>query len=215
MTLTFQFHADLEALLEAAVGTPLPLGLVYVAASVGHTRVHLLVLHGPLEEALAGLAGEKTVVVTGHLVAAHRTQLLDAFLRVGQICGRPRHARRHGMLRGRLVTTGCHVHPRHRGAPCREQIRSVQVTHHMLLLLGVGVVMVLVVVLLLLHATPHGVLSQRGRAIQWGRHRIVIVGTGTGSHCCYTTTAAIATVWAQTKWRHIERKKGRMGIHFQ
>jgi hypothetical protein len=74
--------------------------------------------------------------------------------------------------------------------------------------------MVLVVVLLL-HATPHRVVSQWGRAIQRGRHGIVSVGAATGSHC-YTTITAIATIRTEAKWRHIERKKGRVRwIHFQ
>jgi len=81
--LTFELHADLEALLEAAVGAALPLGLVYVTAPVGHTRVHLLVLDGPLEEALTRLARQQAVVVPRHLVATHGAQFLDALLRVG------------------------------------------------------------------------------------------------------------------------------------
>lgn len=54
--LTFEFHANIEALLEAAKWTALPLCFVYVAGSFSDTRVHLLVLNGPLEETLTGLA---------------------------------------------------------------------------------------------------------------------------------------------------------------
>ena len=85
--LTFELHADVEALLEPAEGTPLPLGLVDVTAALGHARVDLLVLHSPLEEALAGLAREQAVVVAGHLVAAHGAQLLDHVLGVGEVRG--------------------------------------------------------------------------------------------------------------------------------
>jgi hypothetical protein len=74
---------------------------------------------------------------------------------------------------------------------------------------GVGVV-----VMVLLHATSHGVLSQWRRPIHWGRHSIVIVGTGSGSHC-YAAIAAIATIGTEAEWGHIERKKGWMRIHFQ
>jgi hypothetical protein len=65
--LTFQLHPHVETLLEATVGAALPLGLVDNTAAVRHAGVHLLVLDGALEEALAGLAGEEAVVVAGHL----------------------------------------------------------------------------------------------------------------------------------------------------
>ena len=68
---TFKFHADVHALLEPAVGTPLPLGLVNDATPLRHAGVDLLVLHGPLEEALAGLAGENAVVEPRDLVTTH------------------------------------------------------------------------------------------------------------------------------------------------
>ena len=67
MQLTFQLHPHVETLLEATVGAALPLGLVDNTAAVRHAGVHLLVLDGALEEALAGLAGEEAVVVAGHL----------------------------------------------------------------------------------------------------------------------------------------------------
>lgn len=59
----FELHADVKTLLEATVWTPLSLRLIYVTASVGHTRVDLLVLHCSLEEAIAALAGQQTIVV--------------------------------------------------------------------------------------------------------------------------------------------------------
>ena len=65
--LTFELHADVETLLEPAVGAALPLRLVDDAGAVGHARVHLLVLHGPLEEPLARLARQQAVVVPAHL----------------------------------------------------------------------------------------------------------------------------------------------------
>ena len=65
--LTFELHADVETLLESAVGAALPLRLVDDAGAVGHARVHLLVLHGALEEALARLARQQAVVVPAHL----------------------------------------------------------------------------------------------------------------------------------------------------
>lgn len=55
---------------------------VDVTVAVGDTRVDLLVLNRPLEEAFAGLAREKAVVISGHFVAAHRTQFFDALLGV-------------------------------------------------------------------------------------------------------------------------------------
>lgn len=64
---TFKLHPDIETLLESAVGAALALRLVDDTVAVRHAGVHLLVLDGPLEEALAGLAGEEAVVVAGHL----------------------------------------------------------------------------------------------------------------------------------------------------
>lgn len=51
---TFQSHPHVEAFLEAAEGAPLPLGLVDFTLLVLGTRVALVVLHRPLEEALEG-----------------------------------------------------------------------------------------------------------------------------------------------------------------
>lgn len=68
--------------MEAAEGAALPLGLVDEARAVRDARVHLLVLHGALEEALARLAREQAVVVAADAVAADRAQLVDALLRL-------------------------------------------------------------------------------------------------------------------------------------
>lgn len=58
MFLTFQLHADVEALLEAAVRAALTLCLVYLTALVLDTRVTLVVLHSALEEALPSRMNE-------------------------------------------------------------------------------------------------------------------------------------------------------------
>ena len=111
--LTFELHADTEALLEAAERTPFALSLVDLAALIRHTRVHLLVLHGALEEALAGLAGEQAVVVAGHLVAADGAELLDALLGVWQRV----------LVQVVLVVAG---HAGHAGGAWREEARVIQ-----------------------------------------------------------------------------------------
>ena len=80
--LTFQLHANLETLLEAAVGTPFALRLIDGAVPILYARIDLLVLHCPLEEPLAGLAGEQAIVVAGDLVAADRTLLVQLRLDV-------------------------------------------------------------------------------------------------------------------------------------
>ena len=48
--LTFQLHADVEALLKAAIWAPLPLGLIYATIPVIHTGVHFFVLYSPFEK---------------------------------------------------------------------------------------------------------------------------------------------------------------------
>lgn len=80
--LTLQFHAHLEALLESTVGTTLALCLIDVTGSFGDAGVDLLVLHGALEEALAGLAGEQAIMIAAHLVATHGAQLLEEMLEI-------------------------------------------------------------------------------------------------------------------------------------
>lgn len=71
--------------MESAIRAPLALRLVDVTRPVGHATVGFFVLNGPLEEALARLARQQAVMVAGHLVSTDGTQLLDAFLRVGQV----------------------------------------------------------------------------------------------------------------------------------
>ena len=73
------FHADLETLLESAVGATLPRHLVDDTLVVGLAPVLLLVLHSPFEELLARLARQQSIVVPAHLVPAHRTRLPDEF----------------------------------------------------------------------------------------------------------------------------------------
>ena len=62
--LTFDFHADVEALLVAAVLATPPARLVDVARRVERALVLLQRLHRPLEEPLAALARQQAVVVT-------------------------------------------------------------------------------------------------------------------------------------------------------
>jgi hypothetical protein len=73
-----QLHADIETLLETTIRTSFPLRLVDVTSAIGHTRVDLLVLNRPLEEALAAFAGQQAIVVAAHLVPANRTKLLNS-----------------------------------------------------------------------------------------------------------------------------------------
>lgn len=80
--LTLQFHAHLEALLESTVGTTFALSLIDVTGSFRDAGVDLLVLHGALEEALAGFAGEQAVMITAHLVTADGAQLLKEMLEI-------------------------------------------------------------------------------------------------------------------------------------
>ena len=64
---TFKLHPHVETFLEPAVWTSLPLRLINNTVPVRHAGVDLLVLHSSLEESLAGLACEETVVVSRHL----------------------------------------------------------------------------------------------------------------------------------------------------
>ena len=74
LSLTFQFHARFETLVESAGRTLFPGGDGDWALSAPQTHVVLLVLDGPLEETLARLAGENAVVESGDLVTAHGTR---------------------------------------------------------------------------------------------------------------------------------------------
>ena len=65
---TFKLHPNVETFLEPAVWTSLPLRLINNTVPVRHAGVNLLVLNCSLEEPLAGLASEETVVVSGDLI---------------------------------------------------------------------------------------------------------------------------------------------------
>ena len=67
-----QLHPHLEALLESAGRALLPGGDRHRALCAAQTDVVLLVLDGSLEESLAGLAGEDSVVEARYLVCAYR-----------------------------------------------------------------------------------------------------------------------------------------------
>jgi hydrogenase/urease accessory protein HupE len=82
VTYSFQSHANVQALLEAAVRASFPLGFVDNATLISHARVDFLVLHSALEEPLARFAGQQAVVVAGYLIAADRTKFLKPFLGV-------------------------------------------------------------------------------------------------------------------------------------
>ena len=71
---TFELHADVETLLEPAELTPVPPSLVHRTALVRQTDVLGVLLDGPLEEALAALAGPDPVVLTGGIVATDGTE---------------------------------------------------------------------------------------------------------------------------------------------
>lgn len=83
--LTFQLHSDVETLLETAVWTSFPLSLVDDTTSLGHTIVHLFVLHSAFKEALARFARQEAVVVTTHFVPTNWATLFNMFFRVGLI----------------------------------------------------------------------------------------------------------------------------------
>jgi hypothetical protein len=68
-------HADVEALLEAAVLAAIAATLVHRTVLLGQAHVLGVLLHGALEEALAALACSHTVVLTRGVVTAHSTQL--------------------------------------------------------------------------------------------------------------------------------------------
>lgn len=68
--------------MEPTVGTTFALCLIDVTGSFRDAGVDLLVLHGALEEALAGFAGEQTVMIAAHLVTANGAQLLEEMLEI-------------------------------------------------------------------------------------------------------------------------------------
>lgn len=93
--LTLSPHADLEALLEAAVLTLIAVVLVHGAVSVPPTAVGQVAAYGALEEALAALTRELTVVLAARLVSAHHA------VHAGQLIGAERVVTRRGRGRGR------------------------------------------------------------------------------------------------------------------
>lgn len=68
-------HADHQALLESAELATVSPALVHRTGSLGQAHVFGALLHGPLEEALATLAGAHAVMLTGRGVAAHGAKL--------------------------------------------------------------------------------------------------------------------------------------------
>lgn len=180
MILTFEFHADFETFLEPAKRASFPLGLVYVTRPLGHARVHFLVLHGTFEEAFTRLAREQTVMVTGHLVAAHRAKFLDALFGVGQLGtgGGRVDAGGGGHGRAAAVTADGHVlleavhgagHAASIATCGTEQIRCVHITELITALVtaagrGRGA-----------HHRVRGSRGGRGRLMVLGRRRHVLV----------------------------------------
>lgn len=71
----FFHHTDGEALLESAELTAVPSSLVYRAGFVGQADVLGALLDGPLEEALAALAGTDSVVLASGGVPADGAEL--------------------------------------------------------------------------------------------------------------------------------------------
>jgi len=75
---TFAAHAGLETFLEAAVLALVAVVLVDRTIAISAARVCEVASHGALEETLAALARELTVVLAGALVAAD--DAFDAWL---------------------------------------------------------------------------------------------------------------------------------------
>jgi len=69
----FSSHAHLEALLQPAILTLVPVVLVDRAVAVAATRVAQVPADAPLEEALATFTGELSVVFSGGFVTADDT----------------------------------------------------------------------------------------------------------------------------------------------
>lgn len=117
-----------------------------MAASLGDARVHLLILHRALEEALAGLACEKAVMIAGHLVAANRAHLLDQIAEIRLVAGRDAVADRRQQRDVVLLVVG-------RAAvaviACREHVLGVKVVHVIIVRLLVARRAVLVLMLLI------------------------------------------------------------------
>lgn len=69
-------HADVQALLVATILAPVAAPLIYNAIHGARAHVLGVLLHGPLKEALAALAGPHPVVLAGRIVAANSTDVL-------------------------------------------------------------------------------------------------------------------------------------------
>ena len=81
-----QNHSLSKTLLEPTILAAIALLLRYDALAVGHTRVHALVLHRALEEALTALARDDAVVKTcGSVLANHANHLLRVWLGVHRL----------------------------------------------------------------------------------------------------------------------------------
>lgn len=79
MIVTHLFHhADHQALLEATELATIPPAFVDRAGLFSEAHVLRALLHGPLEEALATLAGTHAVMLAGCCVATNRAKLARA-----------------------------------------------------------------------------------------------------------------------------------------
>ena len=74
----FLHHPDHQALLEATKLATIPPAFVNGASFLGQAHVFRPLLHGPLEESFATLAGTNAVVLTRCRVAAHGAKLAGA-----------------------------------------------------------------------------------------------------------------------------------------
>lgn len=74
MIVTFQFHAHVEALVEATCRTLLASSYGDRTRGPSHTDIVLPVLYSALEESLATLTGEDSVVKSGDLIPADWTR---------------------------------------------------------------------------------------------------------------------------------------------
>jgi len=74
---TFLLHAELETFLESAVLALITMMLIDRTAVVASTRICQVATHRSLEETLASLACQYTVMLTGALVATYNTLLAD------------------------------------------------------------------------------------------------------------------------------------------
>lgn len=84
----FSSHSGLDAFLEATVLALVPVVLVDRAVPVSSTSVREVPSNGSLEEALASLTSELTIVLSGTLVSADDTldvQLLSILLLLLQL----------------------------------------------------------------------------------------------------------------------------------